>query len=59
MDLEIVYFNKKNFVMEPMIEPYKMRFTSSMETPLSTYETCIASDDMLEINLTFGCIASL
>ena len=59
MNFEIIYFNKKTFSQEPLIEPYSMVFSCGQEMPLSQMETCMTSPDMLDINLTYGCIISL
>ena len=36
-----------------------MQFSVSQEKPVSQSETCITSVDMLDINLTYGCILSI
>ena len=59
MDLEVIYFNKSNFCLEPLIEPYSMKFSVMQEEPLSQVETCISSEHMMNINLTYGCIVSI
>ena len=59
MDFEVIYFNKSTFCLEPLIEPYKMKFSVMQEMPLSQVETCILSDVMMNINLTYGCIVSI
>ena len=59
LQFEMNYFNKKTFCQEHLIEPYSMQFTVSQEKPVSQAETCISSVDMLDINLTYGCILSI
>ena len=59
MNFEVMYFNKKTFCLEPLIEPFRLTFSNAQERPLDTLETQLSSPDMLEINLTYGCIVSI
>jgi len=57
--IEAMYFNHKSFGEEFLIEPYSLVMTDSQQSPLKATFSRIYSADMLNINLTYGCITSL
>ena len=44
LNFEVIYFNKKTHCLEPLIEPYLMKFSYAQASPLRQLETCISSE---------------
>ena len=57
--IEFSYFNQKAHGMEDLIEKYNLGLATEQKDPMKASETRVTSDDMLDINLTYGCILSI
>ena len=56
---EVTYYNPKTFGSEALIEPYSFNIQWVQKEPLLTNKYKIKSKDMLNVNLTYGCLLSL
>ena len=45
--------------MEDLIEKYNLGLAIEQKDPMKARETRVTSNDMLDINLTYGCILSI
>jgi hypothetical protein len=59
MKTEVSYYNPKTFGTEALIEPYSFVYQNVQKEPLLTNKYKFKSADMLNVNLTYGCLLSL
>ena len=57
--MQIDYYNHKSFNIEPLIENYSIELNVKKAGPTDPKISRITADDLLNINLTYGCIDSI
>lgn len=59
LGLEVSNFNHKTLNQEFLLEPYSLTYFTTQEQPLGQRVTKLKSGDMLNVNVTYGCLLSL
>jgi hypothetical protein len=59
LEIESTYYNHKSHGEEMLIENYRAKIVLEQISPMEAIVTTVKSEDIFNLNLTYGCILSI